>query len=84
MKQGWQFRAAIKKAGREDLGARHAAGSRKWTAAAALLAMAVAVPLWAQQSRVYRDGNSWVEEITGTLPASRQVRITTDVGSVQV
>jgi len=84
LKQGWQFRAAMKKAGREDLGARRAASSRKWTAAAALLAMAVAVPLWAQQSRIYRDGNSWVEEITGTLPASRQVRITTDVGSVQV
>lgn len=49
-----------------------------------VLAMAVAVPVWAQQSRVYRDGNSWVEEITGTLPASRQVRITTDLGSVEV
>jgi DUF4097 and DUF4098 domain-containing protein YvlB len=74
----------MKKAGREDFGARRAASSRKWTAAAAILAMAVAIPLWAQQSRVYRDGNSWVEEITGTLPASRQVRITTDLGSVQV
>ena len=84
MKQGWQFRAALRKAGREDCGAPGAASSRKWTATAALLAMAVALPLWAQQSRVYRDGNSWVEEITGTLPASRQVRITTDLGSVQV
>src|ERR1035437_5498246 len=84
LKQGWQFRAAMKKAGREDLGARRAASSRKWTAAAALLAMAVAVPLWAQQSRVYRDGNSGVEESTWTLPACRQVRITTDVGAVQV
>jgi DUF4097 and DUF4098 domain-containing protein YvlB len=55
---------------------------RKWIMAGALLALAV--PLWAQQSRVYRDGNSWVEETSGTLPASRQVRITTDVGSVQV
>lgn len=84
MKQGWQFRAALRKAGREDFGAQGVASSRKWTATAALLAMAVAIPLWAQQSRVYRDGNSWVEEITGTLPASRQVRITTDLGSVQV
>ncbi len=25
----------------------------------------LSIPLWAQQSRVYRDGNSWVEEITG-------------------
>lgn len=74
----------MRKAGREDFGAQGAASSRKWAAAAAFLAMAVAVPLWAQQSRVYRDGASWVEEITGTLPASRQVRITTDLGSVQV
>jgi DUF4097 and DUF4098 domain-containing protein YvlB len=84
LKQGWQFRTAMRKAGQEDFGAQGAASSRKWTATAALLAMAVALPLWAQQSRVYRDGNSWVEEITGTLPASRQVRITTDLGSVQV
>jgi hypothetical protein len=84
LKQGWQFGAAMRKAGRENFGAWHAPSSRKWTTAAALLAMAVALPLWAQQSRVYRDGNSWVEEITGTLPASHQVRITTDLGSVQV
>jgi hypothetical protein len=60
------------------------AGGRTLRAAAALVAMAVAIPLGAQQSRVYRDGNSWVEEMTGTLPAARQVRIIIDVGSVQV
>ncbi len=79
-----QVRTAMREVEREDFGVRRAAGSRKWTTAAALFAMAVAIPLWAQQSRVYRDGNSWVEEITGTLPPSRQVRVTTDVGSVQV
>jgi DUF4097 and DUF4098 domain-containing protein YvlB len=73
----------MRKAGQQDFGAPGAAG-RKWIAAAALLTMAVAIPLWAQQTRVYRDGNSWVEETTGTLPTSRQVRITTDLGSVQV
>ena len=45
---------------------------------------AAAIPLMAQQSRVYRDGNSWVEELSGVLPAARQVRIDTDFGSVQV
>jgi DUF4097 and DUF4098 domain-containing protein YvlB len=74
----------MRKARDEEFGAWRATGSRKSIAVAALLAMAVAIPVWAQQSRVYRDGNSWVEETTGTLPASRQVRITTDVGSVQV
>jgi DUF4097 and DUF4098 domain-containing protein YvlB len=84
LKQGSQFRVAMRKARREEFSPRRGVGSRKWKAAAALFAMAVAIPLWCQQSRVYRDGNSWVEEITGTLPASRQVRVTTDVGSVQV
>lgn len=48
-----------------------------------VLFMAV-IPLWAQQAKVYRDGNSWVEEITGTLPVTRDVHVTTDLGSVQV
>src|SRR5579884_1615256 len=43
-----------------------------------------ALPLLAQTSRVYRDGNGWVEEISGTLPASRGIKVTTDMGSVQV
>jgi len=61
-----------------------AARSWRWKAAAALMAVAVTMPLWAQQSRVFRDGNSWVEEITGTLPPSHDFRINTDVGSVQM
>jgi hypothetical protein len=52
-------------------------------AAAAVLAMLVA-PLWAQSTKVYRDGNSWVEETTGTLPATREFRALTDMGSLQV
>lgn len=46
--------------------------------------MAAAIPLCAQQSRVYREGNAWVEEITGTMPGGREVRVNTDMGSVQV
>jgi hypothetical protein len=42
------------------------------------------VPVVAQQSRVYRDGNSWVEEITGTMPAAHELRVLTDLGSVEV
>ena len=48
------------------------------------LALAVALPLLAQHVRVYQDGNSWVEETSGTLPAPRELRINTDVGSVEV
>ena len=50
----------------------------------ATLLMAVAIPLCAQTPRVFRDGNSWVEETTGTLPAGREFRAFTDMGSVQV
>ncbi len=50
-----------------------------------LLLAALAVgPAWAQQSKVYRDGNGWVEEITGTLPAAKTVRVTTLMGTVRV
>jgi len=44
----------------------------------------LASSLWAQQTRVYRDGNSWVEEFAGTMSAARQLRVITDLGSVQV
>jgi hypothetical protein len=38
----------------------------------------------AQTTRVYRDGQSWVEETSGTLPASRALRVNTPLGSVKV
>jgi DUF4097 and DUF4098 domain-containing protein YvlB len=46
--------------------------------------LVLASSLWAQQPRVYRDGNSWVEEMTGTIPTARELRVNTDLGSVQV
>jgi len=33
---------------------------------------------------VYRDGNSWVEEKTGTLPVSKSLRLKVTLGSVRV
>ncbi len=59
-----------------------AVARRRWSAA--VIALVFSVPLWAQTSRVYRDGNSWVEETTGTLPAGREFRTFTDMGSLQV
>lgn len=35
-------------------------------------------------SKVYRDGNSWVEETTGTFPASRFIKVRTNIGNVSV
>jgi DUF4097 and DUF4098 domain-containing protein YvlB len=57
----------------------------------ALLAATIviaAVPVLAQtsnsNSRIFRDGNSWVEEITGSIPAPDALRVTTDMGSITV
>jgi hypothetical protein len=43
-----------------------------------------AFPLLAQQSRVYRDGRSWVEESNGTMTAARTLRVTSDCGNIHV
>ncbi len=58
--------------------------ARRWQIGIVLAGMALTIPLWAQQSRVYRDGNAWVEEVSGTLPACRQLHVTTDTGNVSV
>lgn len=49
-----------------------------------VLAAITALPLFAQNSRIYREGNAWVEEITGTLPQARNLKVTTDVGAINV
>ena len=65
-----------------------AAGGRRWSNSAWPLAItliaALALPLGAQTSKVFRDGNSWVEETTGSLTAARELRAYTDLGSIQV
>ena len=35
------------------------------TCCAVVALCSIAIPVWAQQSHIYRDGNSWVEEMTG-------------------
>ena len=61
-----------------------AARNNQWKTLIALLAAVAAVPLCAQQARVYREGNAWIEETAGTLPAGREIRVNTDMGSVQI
>jgi hypothetical protein len=48
------------------------------------LVLAVALPLLAEQVRVYHEGNAWVEETTGTLPVAHDLRVNTDLGSIDV
>jgi DUF4097 and DUF4098 domain-containing protein YvlB len=38
----------------------------------------------AQQSRVYRDGGNWTQEISGTLASAKNLRVKVDMGSVRV
>ena len=57
----------------------------------ALLAATIAIaasPAFAQTintaSRIFRDGNAWVEEITGSMPAPASLRVHTDMGAIAV
>jgi DUF4097 and DUF4098 domain-containing protein YvlB len=36
------------------------------------------------EGRIHREGNSWVAEISGTLPVARNIRVETQTGSVRV
>ena len=65
--------------------------TRKFALLAATIVIAawpVSAPVFAQtsnsNSRIFRDGNSWVEEITGSIPAPDSLRITTEMGSITV
>lgn len=49
-----------------------------------LVMLLASLAAWAQQPRVYRDGRSWVEESSGTLPQARALRVGSDVGSIRV
>ena len=48
------------------------------------LAALWALPAIAQDSQIRRDGQDWVQVITGTLPAARNLKIDTPIGSVRV
>jgi DUF4097 and DUF4098 domain-containing protein YvlB len=49
-----------------------------------ILLTALASLAFAQETRVYREGGNWVQEITGTLSAAKTVRVKVDMGSVRV
>src|SRR5437868_6885805 len=39
---------------------------------------------FAQEAKVFRDGNAWGQEITGTLAGVKNLRVKVDMGSVVV
>lgn len=56
---------------------------------AIVLALCISAPAQqrdAQQkdARVYRDGNTWVEEMSGSIPAAHGLSLRSSIGSVQV
>jgi hypothetical protein len=62
--------------------------NRVFKSAAVIFALAIAAGAQTGTTtpagRIYREGNSWIEEITGTMPAARNVRVDTQAGSVTV
>src|SRR2546428_13406893 len=48
-----------------------------------LVSLASLVPAQ-PQNRVYREGGGWAEEITGSLPAAKNLRVKVDVASVRI
>ena len=49
------------------------------------LAVVVAVAAaFSQDSKVYREGDTWVEQVTGSLSGARNLKLITDMGSVRV
>ncbi len=51
--------------------------------AAVAMLLAMSVPGWAQP-QMSRDGSTWVETDSGTLPSAKTLRVSADVGSVTV
>jgi hypothetical protein len=48
------------------------------------LLLALASLALAQESRVFREGGNWVQEITGSLGVARTLHVKVDMGSVRV
>jgi hypothetical protein len=53
---------------------------------AALIALILTLPTFvlAQQVRVFRDGGSWTQEITGSVPSAHSLHVKIDMGSVRI
>jgi DUF4097 and DUF4098 domain-containing protein YvlB len=55
----------------------------KWVGVAVLTCGVTAA--WAEgNSRIFREGGDWVQETTGSIPASRTIRIKTRIGTINL
>ncbi|HEY6308005.1 MAG TPA: hypothetical protein VI488_16260 [Candidatus Angelobacter sp.] len=57
---------------------------KHWQLAALFLAVNLAAVAQTSPPRIYRSGSEWIQEITGTLPASKVVRVKSTAGAIQV
>ncbi len=48
------------------------------------IAVITALPAFSQNSRIYREGNGWVEEITGSIASPASLRVNTDMGAISI
>jgi len=53
-------------------------------ASSTLVVVALASLAVGQETRVYREGGNWVQEISGSLPAARTLHVKVEMGSVRV
>jgi DUF4097 and DUF4098 domain-containing protein YvlB len=53
-------------------------------AGVAVVSAALASLAFCQETRVYREGNNWVQEMTGSLSGARNLRVRLAAGSVRV
>src|SRR5215472_1226971 len=59
--------------------------SRTLQYATLFLAAGLAAAAQSPNSRLYRaGGNEWIQEVTGTLPASKQLRVRSSAGAIRV
>ncbi|HKC70462.1 MAG TPA: hypothetical protein VKB60_02510, partial [Terriglobales bacterium] len=56
----------------------------KTTPKLAIVLLLASVAAVAQQSRTYRDDSGWVEEISGSLAGVHSLRVSAQMGSVEV
>jgi DUF4097 and DUF4098 domain-containing protein YvlB len=57
---------------------------RHYQLAVLLLLATLTAPLWAQDTKLTRSGNDWVEVVRGSLPSLRNLKVSTDFGAVTI
>lgn len=68
----------------DDVRVRNGRGALKKLSKLVAVLLLILPSALAQQTRVYRDGGNWTQEISGTLASAKNLRVKVDVGTVKV